>query len=157
MPGKHQTVWPCSVQRVQFPGYPYPSTCWIVQRLTSKLGQFPLAHSLRPFLSDVLPLLPDQARPSAGETALGPRLGVPCRTSFWSDLERFVWMSRPARVVHQRAFVTLGHNSLPSACSGVCHKGIVQSAPAGGRAMPETYGYVRTSRPRVSELSGSDP
>ena len=23
--------------------------------------------------------------------------------------------------------------------------------------MPETYGYVRTSRPRVSELSGSDP
>ena len=23
--------------------------------------------------------------------------------------------------------------------------------------MPETYGYVRTSRPRVSEQSGSDP
>ena len=23
--------------------------------------------------------------------------------------------------------------------------------------MPETYGYIRTSRPRVSELSGSDP
>ena len=23
--------------------------------------------------------------------------------------------------------------------------------------MPETYGYVRTSRPRVSELLGSDP
>ena len=23
--------------------------------------------------------------------------------------------------------------------------------------MPETYGYVRTSRHRVSELSGSDP
>ena len=23
--------------------------------------------------------------------------------------------------------------------------------------MPETHGYVRTSRPRVSELSGSDP
>ena len=23
--------------------------------------------------------------------------------------------------------------------------------------MPETYGYVRTSRSRVSELSGSDP
>ena len=23
--------------------------------------------------------------------------------------------------------------------------------------MPEIYGYVRTSRPRVSELSGSDP
>ena len=23
--------------------------------------------------------------------------------------------------------------------------------------MPETYGYIRTARPRVSELSGSDP
>ena len=23
--------------------------------------------------------------------------------------------------------------------------------------MPESYGYVRTSRPRVSELAGSDP
>ena len=23
--------------------------------------------------------------------------------------------------------------------------------------MPDTYGYVRTSRPRVSELSGSGP
>ena len=66
-------------------------------------------------------------------------------------------MSRPGWVVHKRAFVTLGHKSLPSACSGVSHKGIVQSAPVGGRAMPETYGYVRTSRPRVSELSGSDP
>ena len=68
-----------------------------------------------------------------------------------------MWMSRPACwVVHKRAFVTLGHNSLPSACSGVGHKGIVQSEPVGGRAMPETYGYVRTSRPRVSELAGSD-
>ena len=66
-------------------------------------------------------------------------------------------MNRPGRVVHKRAFVTLGHKSLPSACSGVGHKGIVQYAPVGGRAMPETYGYVRTSRPRVSELSGSDP
>ena len=26
-----------------------------------------------------------------------------------------------------------------------------------GGAMPEIYGYVRTSRPRVSELAGSDP
>ena len=39
-------------------------------------------------------------------------------------------MNRPGWVVHKRAFVTLGHNSLPSACSGVGHKGIVQSAPA---------------------------
>ena len=67
------------------------------------------------------------------------------------------WMTRPGWVVHKRAFVTLGHNSLFSACSGVGHKGIAQSAPVEGRAIPETYGYVRTSRPRVSELSGSDP
>ena len=40
---------------------------------------------------------------------------------------------------------------------GVGHKGIVQYAAVGGRAMPITYGYVRTSRPRVSELAGSDP
>ena len=26
-----------------------------------------------------------------------------------------------------------------------------------GERCPDTYGYVRTSRPRVSELSGSDP
>ena len=38
------------------------------------LGQFPLAHSLRPLHSYVLPLLLGQAGPSAGETALGPRL-----------------------------------------------------------------------------------
>ena len=58
-----------------------------------------------------------------------------------------MWMSRLGWVVHKRAFVTLGHNSLPSACSAVGHKGIVQSAPVGGRALPETYGYIRTSRP----------
>ena len=47
--------------------------------------------------------------------------------SFWSAPERSMWMSCPACwVVHKRAFVTLGHNSLPSACSGVGHKGIVQ-------------------------------
>ena len=68
-----------------------------------------------------------------------------------------MWMNRLGSVVHKRAFVTLGHNPLPSACSGVGHKGITQSAPTGEGAMPETYGYVRTSRPRVSELSGSDP
>ena len=28
--------WPCSVQRLQFPPNPYPSTCWMVQRLTSR-------------------------------------------------------------------------------------------------------------------------
>ena len=56
-------------------------------------------------------------------------------------------MTRLGRVVHKRAFVTLGHNSLPSACPEVGHKGVVQSAPVGGSAMPETYGYVCTSRP----------
>ena len=38
------------------------------------LGQFPLAHSLRPLHPDVFPLLLGQARLSARETALGPRL-----------------------------------------------------------------------------------
>ena len=38
------------------------------------LGQIPLAHSLRPFRPDVLPLLLGQARPSSGETPLGPCL-----------------------------------------------------------------------------------
>ena len=28
--------WPCFVQRLQFPPNPYPSTCWMVQRLTSR-------------------------------------------------------------------------------------------------------------------------
>ena len=68
-----------------------------------------------------------------------------------------MWMNRPGWLVHKRAFVTLGHNSLSSACLGVGHKGIAQSAPVGRRALPDTYGYVRFSRPRVSELSGSDP
>ena len=66
-----------------------------------------------------------------------------------------MWMRRPGWVVHKRAFVTLGHNSLSLACSGVGHKGIGQSEPVGGRAMPETYRYVRTSRPRVSEPPGN--
>ena len=39
-----------------------------------ELGQFPLAHSLRPLHPDALPLLLGQGRPSARETALGPRL-----------------------------------------------------------------------------------
>ena len=38
------------------------------------LGQFPLAHSLRPLHLDVLPLLLGQAGPPARETPLGPRL-----------------------------------------------------------------------------------
>ena len=42
-----------------------------------------------------------------------------------------LWSGRSGRLAldgwcHKRAFVTLGHNSLPSACPGVGHKGIVQ-------------------------------
>ena len=44
-----------------------------------------------------------------------------------------MWISRLGWVVHNRAFVTLGHKSLPSASSGVSFKGIVQFAPVGGR------------------------
>ena len=40
VPGKHQTTWTCSLQRLQFPPNhtlpPDPSTCWMVQRLTSR-------------------------------------------------------------------------------------------------------------------------
>ena len=70
-----------------------------------------------------------------------------------------MWMSRIGSVIQKRAFVTLGHSSLPSACLGVGHKGIVQYVSIGERvrAMPETYGYGRPSRPRVSELAGRDP
>ena len=60
-------------------------------------------------------------------------------------------------MVHKRAFVTLGHKSLPSAFSGVGHKGIVPSAPVAGSVAPETYGYVRTSSPWVSEPLKSNP
>ena len=42
-----------------------------------------------------------------------------------------MWVNRPGRVVYKCAFVTLGHNSLPSTCSDVGHKGIVQSVPVG--------------------------
>ena len=40
------------------------------------LVQFPLAHSFPSLHPDVLPLLLGQARPPAGETSLGPRLGL---------------------------------------------------------------------------------
>ena len=43
-----------------------------------------------------------------------------------------MWMNRPGWVVHKRAFVTLGHKSLPSACPEVGHKGIVQCAELEG-------------------------
>ena len=104
------------------------------------LGRFPLAHYLRPLHLNVLPLLLGQAVSMARETAPrsapspGSGLSVPCRTRFWSAPERSKWMTSPLfGVVHKRAFVTLGHKSLPPACSGVGHKGIVQYAPIGGR------------------------
>ena len=46
------------------------------------LGEFPLAHSLRPLHPDVLPLLLGQARPSARETPLGPRLRLASDRAF---------------------------------------------------------------------------
>ena len=39
-------------------------------------GQFPLTHSSRPLLPDVLPLVLGQDRSPSGEPALGPRLGL---------------------------------------------------------------------------------
>ena len=63
-------------------------------------------------------------------------------TSCWSALEWFVWMRPTGWVVHKRAFVTLGHNSLSSACLGMSHKGIVQSAPIGGRGVPQSLRAV---------------
>ena len=48
---------------------------------------------------------------------------------------------------HKRALVTLGHNSLPSACLGVGHKGMVQSAPIRGR-MSRVKHFWRFSLPR---------
>ena len=66
---------PCSAHRMRFPPTPYRSTCSTVQRADLQaLGQFSLAHSLRPFHLDVLPLSLGQARLPARETPLGPRL-----------------------------------------------------------------------------------
>ena len=45
--GKHQTVWTCSVQRIQFPPHPYPSACWMARRLTSRC--LASSHWLTPF------------------------------------------------------------------------------------------------------------
>ena len=64
---------PCSVQMLRFSVSPLP--VHLLDGPTADLqalGQFPLAHSFRPLLPDVLPLLLAQAGPPAGETALGP-------------------------------------------------------------------------------------
>ena len=45
----------------------YLSTCWMATADLQALGQFPLAHSLRPLCPDVLPLPLGQARPPARE------------------------------------------------------------------------------------------
>ena len=71
---------------------------------------------------DVNILAVESCQPAPGVT---PERGG-LRTSCWSVPERSMWMSRLGWVVHKRAFVTLGHNSLPSACSSVGHKGIAQ-------------------------------
>ena len=60
---------PCSVQMLRFSVSPYPSTCWMVQRLTSR--RLASSRWLTPFdrsSLDVLSLLLGQARPSARET-----------------------------------------------------------------------------------------
>ena len=131
----------------------YRSTCWMVQRLSSVSWPVP-AGSLPSTAPPVCtPIAARSGRAFGRGNGLrtapshGPQPSAPCRPSFWSAPERSVWMSRPGWVVHKRAFVTLGHNSLLSACSGVGHKGIAQYAPVGGRTMPESYGYVRISRP----------
>ena len=75
VPGKHQTIWTCSVPRLQCSTRPLP--VHLLNGPTVDLqefGQFPLAHSLRSLYPDVLPLLLGQAGPTTRETALGPRL-----------------------------------------------------------------------------------
>ena len=65
------------------------------------LGQFPLAHSLRPLHPDVLPLLLGQARPSAKETLLGPRLRLASDRAF-PDRVPLTFLNeatRPARLI----------------------------------------------------------
>ena len=77
VPGKHQTVWICSLQRLQFPLTHYPSTCWTVQWLTSSClasfrGLTPFDRSSRMYSRCCSVKL--GRRP--GTTALGPRLGL---------------------------------------------------------------------------------
>ena len=53
-------------------------------------------------------------------------------------------MNRLGRVVHKRAFVKLGHNSLHPACLGVGHNGMVQCPSVVEGTMPGAYGHVRS-------------
>ena len=66
-----------TVPRLQFSLKPYPSTCWMVQRLTSsRLASSRWLTPLDPLLPDVFPLLLGQERSPARETALGPCLSL---------------------------------------------------------------------------------
>ena len=70
--------WPRFLQRLHFP--PPSLSVHLLDGPTADLqtlGQFPLAHSLRPLHPDVLPLLLAQAGPPARETPFGPRLRLP--------------------------------------------------------------------------------
>ena len=82
------------------------------------LGQFPLDHSLRLLHPDVLPLTLGQAGPPAWATPLGPLPSVPCWTSFWSALERSVWMNRPYGPVSQTRVCDTGPQFTPFSLFG---------------------------------------
>ena len=66
-------------------------------------------------------------------------------------------MTRFGWVVSQTRVCDTGPQFTPFSLSRCGSQRYSAILPVGGRAMPETYGYVRTSRPRVSELAGSDP
>ena len=66
-------------------------------------------------------------------------------------------MNRPGRVVSQTRVCDTGPQFTPFSLSGRGSQRYSAITTSWTGAMPETYGYIRTSRPRVSELSGSDP
>ena len=65
-------------------------------------------------------------------------------------------MSSPGRVVSQTRVCDTGSQFTPFSlpCRGSQRNSAITISWTG--AIPETYGYVRPSRPRVSELSGGD-
>ena len=127
------------------------------------LGRFPLAHYLRPLHLNVLPLLLGQAVSMGRETAprsaplLGSGLSVPCRTRFWSAPERSKWMTRPVWGGSQTRVCDTGPQRLPLSLVKDGSQGYSAMYTSLERALPDTYGHVRTSRPRVSDLAGSYP
>ena len=75
MPGNHQTTWPCSAPRLRSPPAPYPSTYWMVQRLTSRrLASSRWVTPFDRFIRMYSRCCSVGLGPSARETAFGPRL-----------------------------------------------------------------------------------